>query len=208
MNKVNIEDAVKRFQKQWNEYEYSRLIEKLRFYESKMIPYGIVNFNDETLHQKGARGKHYDGVDKDFEDMLKYQQLRIFKDAIKAYDNDSEPIKFKLKQKQKYGDLYLGRPPHSWEAKTGDSMIWRKWASVDLGSTDYDRRGGLMKYGGYGRAEPKKYLRGHLYPETIIKEGWVPKKQKDKVGKSYGNPLQGAKSSDGSLSQYGPEYYI
>ena len=164
MNKVNIEDAVKRFQKQWNEYEYSRLIEKLRFYESKMIPYGIVNFNDETLHQKGARGKHYDGVDKDFEDMLKYQQLRIFKDAIKAYDNDPEPIKFKLEQKQKYG--------------------------------------------GYGRAEPKKYLRGHLYPETIIKEGWVPKKQKDKVGKSYGNPLQGAKSSDGSLSQYGPEYYI
>ena len=54
----------------------------------------------------------------------------------------------------------------------------------------------------------KKYLRGHLYPETVIKEGWIPKKHKDKVGKPYGDPLHGAKDKNGRLSDYGPEYYI
>jgi len=84
----------------------------------------------------------------------------------------------------------------------------RTWAFIDMGSTDSDRRGGLMKPGGYGRPEPKKYLRGHLYPETIIKEGWMPKKQlKDLLGKPYPFPLYGAIRKNGELNTYGPEYY-
>ena len=84
----------------------------------------------------------------------------------------------------------------------------RTWAFVDMGSKDPDRRGGLMKPGGYGRPEPKKYLRGHLYPETIIKEGWMPKKQlKTLLGKPYPSPLFSALRKDGSLETYGPSYY-
>ncbi len=84
----------------------------------------------------------------------------------------------------------------------------RTWAFVDMGSKDPDRRGGLMKPGGYGRPEPKKYLRGHLYPETIIKEGWMPKKQlKTLLGKPYPSPLYSALRKDGSLETYGPSYY-
>ena len=68
MSKMSIHDAVKRFQKEWNEYEYSRLVDTLRAYESKVRPYGIVNFNDETLHS------NMDGVESkvqelDFENM-------------------------------------------------------------------------------------------------------------------------------------------
>ena len=84
----------------------------------------------------------------------------------------------------------------------------RTWAFVDMGSKDPDRMGGLMKPGGYGRPEPKKYLRGHLYPETIIKEGWMPKKQlKTLLGKPYPSPLFSALRKDGSLETYGPSYY-
>ena len=84
----------------------------------------------------------------------------------------------------------------------------RTWAFVDMGSKDPDRKGGLMKPGGYGRPEPKKYLRGHLYPETIIKEGWMPKKQlKTLLGKPYPSPLFSALRKDGRLATYGPSYY-
>lgn len=84
----------------------------------------------------------------------------------------------------------------------------RTWAFIDMGSTDPDRRGGLMKPAGYGRPDKKRYLRGHLYPETIIKEGWMPKKQlKDLLGKPYPFPLYGALRKNGELNTYGPEYY-
>ncbi len=31
-------------------------------------------------------------------------------------------------------------PPHSWEG-TDEDIVWHKWAIVDLGQTDPDRRG-------------------------------------------------------------------
>ena len=84
----------------------------------------------------------------------------------------------------------------------------RNWAILDLGVDDPARKGGLIYIGGRNRPEPKKYLRGHLYPETLIQEGWMPKKQlKTRKGKPY-PPLGSAIRSDGSLNTYGPEYYI
>ena len=196
MKDMPIEDAVKRFQKEWNSYEYARLQKELAKMKKGLYEYGIVNMNDKSLWGDSSEMA-----------INAYERLDDLKQKVKQYSKDPEPIKFKIEQKQKYGDLYLGRPSRSWE-KTDGELVWHKWASVDLGSSDFDRRGGLMKYSGYGRAEPKKYLRGHLYPKTIIKEGWIPKKHKDKVGKPYGDPLQGAKDSKGRLSEYGPEYYI
>ena len=155
---------------------------------------------EETLWME--RRKHYESLKERWQTQEKNRPERIseLKERVENY----HPIRFRLTQKQKYGDLEKGRAPHAWEE---EEEIWEKWAVVDLGTTDSDRRGGLMKYGGYGRAEPKKYLRGHLYWKTPIKEGWLPKKQKDRIGKDYGHPLKGAMDANGRLSDYGLEYY-
>ena len=198
---MNIDDAVKRFQKEWNSDEYARLQKEYDELRDTMYIYGIVNFNDVAFFDNSEVGSVAKVAQK------AHSRLEGLKLDLESYNIEPEPIKFKLEKKKKYGDLYFGRPPHSWEG-TDEDIVWHKWAIVDLGQTDPDRRGGLIKYGGYGRPEPKKYLRGHLYPETIIKEGWIPKKHKDRVGKPYGDPLQGAKDSNGRLSSYGVEYYI
>ena len=43
---MDIDDAVKRFQKEWNSYEYARLQKEYDELRDTMYIYGIVNFND------------------------------------------------------------------------------------------------------------------------------------------------------------------
>ena len=108
---------------------------------------------------------------------------------------DPNPNVWSYETRQKYGYLIM------------DGQ--KKWAIIDLGKDDLARRGGLIYIGGRGRPEPRKYLRSHLYPDTIIKSGWMPKKQlKTLLGKPYPYPLYGAIKEDGSLNYYAPSYYI
>jgi hypothetical protein len=161
---------------------------------------GIVNMTDDIFYE-GEEPMGYKWA-KDSLNQLK-------SDFNYSYERDAQKnsVAFELgKMPSEMKDSWRFSP----KGKVNGKLLLngRTWAFVDMGSKDPDRMGGLMKPGGYGRPEPKKYLRGHLYPETIIKEGWMPKKQlKTLLGKPYPSPLFSALRKDGSLETYGPSYY-
>jgi len=147
-----------------------------------------------------------------FQTVLSIQHYKALLDILKErYEEYLSSVPFLDEIKKGKSSSQIGKDTWSYSTdgkKYGSLKLNnRSWAVLDLGVDDPARKGGLIKYGGYGRPEPKKYLRGHLYPETLVQEGWMPKKNlKTMKGKPY-PILSSALDKKGNLHTYGPEYY-
>ena len=192
--------------------QMEKIYPRLARYGGEDVYFGIVNQTDyDFLNYEHSYINDMSGYQDDDENRVMpfgfyFDLAKLLSEAYRA-DISGIPTKEQLRKGiHPEQDVWSVNPAGRKYARL--ALNDRNWAILDLGKDDPARRGGLIYIGGYDRPEPKKYLRGHLYPETLIQEGWMPKKQlKTRKGKPY-PPLGSALRSDGSLNTYGPEYYI